>query len=94
MIDLKLVSLVEVANANDNLELRYQPGQPLHQLTLGAFHHDLDIVGNTAGDATLLATDALVPAYLSALTEFESGPALNRNFADLLANETTGAAPV
>jgi membrane protein len=93
MMDLKLVSLVEVTNAADHVELRYQPNQPLHQLTLGAFHHDLDIVGNTAGDETLLATDALVPAYLAALTEFESGPALNRNFADLLARETAGGAP-
>ncbi len=28
---------------------------------LGQFHHDLDIVGNAAGDENLLATDPLVP---------------------------------
>jgi hypothetical protein len=92
MMDLKLVSLVEIANAEDEMEMRYQPGRPLHHLTLGQFHHDLDIAGNTAGD-NLLATDPVIPGYLAALAEFESGAALRQTFAELLAHENSGAAP-
>jgi membrane protein len=87
MMDLKLVSLVEVANDEDNIEMRYQPGKPLHQLTLGEFHHSLDIVGNTAGDETLLASDPLIPGYLTALAEFEAGAVLHQTFAAMLEHE-------
>jgi len=87
MADLKLVSLVEVPNAEEQMEMRYQPGKPLHQLTLGQFHHDLDIVGNAAGDENLLAADPVIPEYLRAIQEFESGSAMHQTFAELLAHE-------
>lgn len=87
MMDLKLVSLVEVPNVEDNIEMRYQPGRPLHQLTLGDFHHNLDIAGNTSGDEYLLASDALIPGYLSAIAEFEKSAPLNQTFAILLGHE-------
>ncbi len=93
MGDLKLVSLVEVPNEDGDIEMRYQPGKPLHQLTLGQFHHDLDIVGNAAGDDNLLASDPLVPDYLQAMTEFESGSAMHQTFAELLGPNATGAPP-
>ena len=92
MTDLKLISLVEVANEEDTVDMRYQPGRPLHQLTLGEFHHDLDIAGNTAGDETLLASDPVIPGYLDALAEFEAGAELHQTFALLLAHSNVADA--
>ena len=73
--------------------MRYQPGRPLHQLTLGEFHHDLDIAGNSAGDENLMISDPVIPAYLTALADFEAGDALHQTFAHLLSREHAGESP-
>jgi membrane protein len=93
MTDLKLVSQVEVENQETEVEMRYQPGRPLHQLTLGEFHHDLDIAGNSEGDENLMISDPVMPAYLTALADFEAGDALHQTFAHLLSREHAGDSP-
>jgi membrane protein len=91
LTDLQLVSTVEQANASHEINIRYQPGRPLNQLTLGEFHRLMDLLGNSDGDEHLEATDPILPQYVAALGRFESGPLLERTFADMLENEKAGA---
>ena len=94
MTDLQLISPIELKNAEGKIELRYLPGRPLHQLTLGQFHRALDVFGNTAGDENLQASDPLLPQYVEMLGHFETSDSLKKNFADLLTEEETpGGAP-
>jgi membrane protein len=89
LTDLQLVSVVEAQNQKAETEKRYRPGQPLQQLTLGQFHHALDLVGNTDGDEYLKDSDSLVPLYLEAINQFERGSALHQTFAELLNGTAT-----
>ncbi len=90
LTDLHLVSITEGVNKDGDVEARYQPGRPLHKLTLGKFHLALELLGNTEGDETILATDPLLPQYVEALGRFESGPLLELSFAELLRDEKSG----
>jgi membrane protein len=90
LTDLHLVTATEVTNKDGEVETRYQPGRPLHKLTLGKFHLALDLLGNAEGDETILATDPLLPQYLAALGRFENGPLLELSFAELLKDEKSG----
>jgi len=92
LTDLRLVSTVEQANGRREINIRYQPARPLNQLTLGGFHRSVDMVGNSAGDEHLEATDPILPQYVEALGQFEAGPALERTFAEMLKDEKAGAA--
>jgi len=90
LTDLQMVSATEVTNEDGDINIRYQPGRPLHQLTLGKFHRSIDMLGNTEGDEHLEATDPILPQYVTALRQFESGPSLERTFAELLKDEKAG----
>jgi len=90
LTDLQMISATEITDENGEKNLHYLPGRPLHQLTLGKFHRSLDRLGNTAGDEHLEATDPILPQYLAALSEFETGPFLERTFIDLLKDEKAG----
>ncbi len=90
LCDLHIVSVVEVSAAEGEFEARYQPGKPLHKLTLGKFHLALDRLGNAEGDGLLEATDPLLPEYVEAMGRFESGPLLQQTFAELLKDEKSG----
>ncbi len=94
LTDLQLISVVEQANGDGEINLRYQPGRPLHQLTLGRFHRSVDMLGNSAGDEHLEATDPILSQYLEALGQFEAGPVLERTFAELLRDEKAGVTRV
>ncbi len=90
MTDLQLVSPVEVPNEDGRMALRFQPGRPLHKLTLGQFHRALDVFGNSTGDDNLQASDPLLPQYIEALGRIESGDILQQTFAELLKEEKSG----
>jgi membrane protein len=93
LTDLHMIAAVDGASEHGKVEQRFQPARPLPQLTLGEFHHCFDVFGNTDGDETLKDSDAVLPHYLKALAHFEHGPALHRNFADLMNDDTPAAAP-
>jgi membrane protein len=90
LTDLHILSAVEITTKDGEHEVRYQPGRPLHKLTLGKFHLALDMLGNTEGDDTLQATDPLLQQYLQSLAQFETGPLLQKTFAELLSDEKSG----
>jgi len=89
LTELQLLTTVEMEDELGHMRARYQPGRPLHQLTLGEFQHALDVFGNTGSENILTPTDPVLHNYLETLTAFETGPALQRNFAELLAENKT-----
>jgi hypothetical protein len=93
MMDLHLISGVDVEADDGQKIVRYQPGRPLHQLTLGQFHRALDVFGNTTGDENLKASDPVLPHYVEALSQFESSEILQKNFAELLTQDIPENAP-
>ena len=94
LTDLQMVSVVELNDENGAMNLHYQPGRSLHQLTLGKFHRSMDRLGNSAGDEHLEATDPVLPQNLAALSKFETEPLLERTFMELLKDEKPGVTRV
>ena len=91
LTDLQMVSAVEIANEDGEMEIRYQPGRPLHQLTLGKFHRSVDMLGNAAGDEHLEATDPIAAAVPGrAPASLKPARCWSARFADLLKDEKAG----
>lgn len=86
LVDMGMISLVDVDDDDEEDAVHYQPGRPLERISLASFKEALENAGNREGGDLLLGVDPVLRLYQQELLDYTDKKEANRSLADLLNN--------